>query len=136
MNKQPDRRALATTFLTHYFGRGLVDENRCYAVERFRSLSNGDIRRWPLDAPTCKKVRGRPKPEGAFFEAVRDLRSAYNEINRSLSHGARLGQIFVSPTSNEAVSSCYAVRSLLSRHASARSLFPSLCPLRFCLPPA
>ncbi len=47
MSKRMNRRTPATTFLIHFFGRGLVDEGRCYAVERFVSLSNGDIRRRP-----------------------------------------------------------------------------------------
>ena len=50
MNTRTDTRAPATTFLVHFFGCGLVDEGRCYAVERFVSLSNGDIRRRPADA--------------------------------------------------------------------------------------
>ena len=74
------KRAPAATYLTHFFGRGLVDDGRCYAVERFRSLSNGDIRRWPLDDSTHKSARRRPKPEVASFEAVRELRPTYNEI--------------------------------------------------------
>ena len=32
----------AYTFLTHLFGRGLEDER--YAVERFQSMDDGDIR--------------------------------------------------------------------------------------------
>ena len=34
MNTYTDTRAPATTFLVHFFGRGLVDEGHCYAVER------------------------------------------------------------------------------------------------------
>ena len=36
----------ARTFLTHMFGRGLEDDR--YIVERFRSMTDGDIR--PLNA--------------------------------------------------------------------------------------
>ena len=57
-----------------------MDEGRCYAVERFVSLSIGDIRRRPADVPQSKKVRGPPKPEVATFDEVRDMRPAYNEI--------------------------------------------------------
>ena len=32
-----DRRAPAATYLTHYFGGGLVDKGECYVVERYRS---------------------------------------------------------------------------------------------------
>ena len=35
------RKEEAHTFLTHLFGRGLEDER--YAVERFRSMDDGDI---------------------------------------------------------------------------------------------
>ncbi len=80
MSTRMDRWAPATTFLVNFFGRGLVDEGRCYAVERFVSFSNGDIRRRPADPPRSKKTRGRPKPEIATFDEVRDMRPAYNEI--------------------------------------------------------
>ncbi len=42
-------RTPASTFLTHFFGRGLVDEGHAYAVERFTCFSNGDIRRRPAE---------------------------------------------------------------------------------------
>ena len=78
MSKSNGGRVPAPTFLVHHFGRGLVDEGRTYAVERYRALVDGDIRRWPLEAG--KHGRGRPKPEVATYEEVRDLRPAYNEI--------------------------------------------------------
>ena len=34
----------ASTFLTHFFGSGLVDDR--YVVERFKALADGDIRPW------------------------------------------------------------------------------------------
>ena len=83
--------APATTFLTHYFGGGLIDEGRCYVVERFRSMSNGDIRRWPGEAPAAKNGRGRAKPEVASVDAVRELRPAYNEIIVCTGLGTRAG---------------------------------------------
>ena len=91
MTAHTDWRAPATTFLIHFFGRGLVDEGRCYAVERFVSLSNGDIRRRPADAPRSKKARGRPKPEVATFGEVRDMRPAFNEIIVCTALGTRSG---------------------------------------------
>ena len=78
MSKHTDRRAPVSTFLSHYFGRGLVDDGRAYAVERFRAMADGDVRRWPLE--TEEHGRGRPRPEVATFKEVRDLRPAYNEI--------------------------------------------------------
>ncbi len=80
MSKRTDRRGQSATFLIHHFGSGLVDEGRTYAVERFTALSNGDIRRRPAESAQSGNARGRPKPEVASFEAVRDLRPAYNEI--------------------------------------------------------
>lgn len=71
MTAHTDWRAPATTFLIHFFGRGLVDEGRCYAVERFVSLSNGDIRRRPAGPPTR---RGRRRP--AAGRSPRSPRSA------------------------------------------------------------
>ena len=62
MSNSTHRRAPATTFLIHFFGRGLVDEGRRYAVERFVSLSNGDIRRRPAAAEESlqpAEARGR-----------------------------------------------------------------------------
>ena len=81
----------ASTFLTHYFGRGLVDEDRRYAVERFKAMTSGDIRRWRGEAPTAKNGRGRPKPEVASVDAVRDMRPAHNEIIVCTGLGTRSG---------------------------------------------
>ena len=80
MNTRTHRRAPSATFLVHFFGRGLVDEGRTYAVERFVARADGDIRRWPLDAPETGNRRGRLKPEVATFEQVREMHPAYNEI--------------------------------------------------------
>ena len=81
----------ASTFLTHYFGRGLVDEDRRYAVERFKAMANGEIRRWPGEAPAAKNDRGRLKPEVAALDAVRDMRPAHNEIIVCTGLGTRSG---------------------------------------------
>ena len=91
MSTRTRRGAPAPTFLIHFFGRGLVDEGRCYAVERFVSLSNGDIRRRAADASTPNKGRGRPKPEVATFDEVRNMRPAYNEIVVCTALGTRSG---------------------------------------------
>jgi hypothetical protein len=91
MSTRTRNRAPATTFLVHFFGRGLVDEGRCYAVERFVSLSNGDIRRRLALAPRSNKARGRPQPEVATFDEVRDMRPAYNEIVVCTALGTRSG---------------------------------------------
>ena len=80
MSEYVGRRAPTTTFLIHYFGGGLIDKGDCYVVERFRALSNGEIRRWPGEAPVKNSRRGRPKPEVASVDAVQELRPAYNEI--------------------------------------------------------
>ena len=91
MSRHTDRRAPASTFLVHFFGRGLVDEGRTYAVERFTCFSNGDIRCRPADAAHSKKPRGRPKPEVATLDEVRDMRPAYNEIIVCTALGTRSG---------------------------------------------
>lgn len=98
MSTRTDRRAPATTFLVHFFGRGLVDEGRRYAVERFLSLSNGDIRRHPADATRAKKTPSRPKPEVASFDEVRDMRPAYNEIIICTALGTRSGIQYWGPS--------------------------------------
>ena len=80
MSTSTNGRAPASTFLTHYFGGGLIDQGECYVVERFRAMSNGEIRRWPGKAPAKNNGRGRPKPEVASLDAVQELRPVYNEI--------------------------------------------------------
>ena len=92
MSKHTGRRAPAPTYLVHHFGRGLVDEGRTYAVERFVARADGDIRRRPLDAPATGNGRGRLKPEVATFEQVREMRPAYNEIIVCTALGTRSGR--------------------------------------------
>ena len=48
----------AHTFLTHLFGRGLEDER--YAVERFRSMDDGEVCPLPAGGRTARAdVQGR-----------------------------------------------------------------------------
>lgn len=68
----------AATFLTHFFGPGLADNDR-YVVERFRTMADGDIRRCPDAAPKGDKRR-KAKAVTATLKAVKDLRPAPNEI--------------------------------------------------------
>ena len=86
-----DRRAPAATFLTHYFGGGLVDKGECYVVERYRSTSNGTIRRWPGNTPSGGNGRSQPTPEVASVDEVRELRPLYNEIIVCTGLGTRSG---------------------------------------------
>ena len=72
MSTTTNARTLASTFLTHFFGGGLIDKGECYVVERFRALANGDIRRWPTDAPANGNCRVRPVPEVASLDGHRD----------------------------------------------------------------
>ena len=80
MTQPLDRRAPAATFLTHFFGGGLIDKGECYVVERFLSMSSGEIRRSPGAASPGKNGRARPTPEVASVDEVRELRPVYNEI--------------------------------------------------------
>ena len=67
----------ANTFLTHTFGRGLEDER--YAVERFKSTIDGEIR--PVPAGEAKTGGGRrTKRATATRKAVREMRPARDEI--------------------------------------------------------
>ena len=89
------RTAPAATYMVHLFGRGLVDEGRCYAVERYKCMTNGEVRRWPGKTRGAGKCRPRPKPEVASYEAVREMRPAYNEIIVCTALGCRSGvQLF------------------------------------------
>ena len=73
--RKPGREA--DTFLTHLFGRGLADER--YAVERFRSTMDGDIR--PVPAGEAKTGSGRKKKRAtASRKAVREMRPARDEL--------------------------------------------------------
>ena len=64
----------STPYLTHFFGGGLIDKGECYVVERFRSMSSGEIRRSPGKASSGKNGRGRGHPEIASVDEVRELR--------------------------------------------------------------
>ena len=90
MSAGVDGRAPTTTFLTHFFGGGL-DKGECYVVERFRAMTNGEIRRWPGKGTVKHNGRGRPKPEVASVDAVQELRPAYNEIIVCTGLGTRSG---------------------------------------------
>ena len=60
----------AATFLTHFFGPGLADDR--YAVEKFRALADGNIRRYSDPAAKGSKRRSA--------KAVKEMRPAPNEI--------------------------------------------------------
>ena len=67
----------ARTFLTHFVGGGLDDER--YAVQRFRSMANGDI--VPVHADgTRPKGRRKARPTIASLKAVEKMRPARDEI--------------------------------------------------------
>ncbi len=66
----------ASTFLTHFFGSGLVDDR--YVVERFKAHADGDIRPWPGE--TLAKKRRKAKRVTATLSVVRELRRARTEI--------------------------------------------------------
>ena len=51
------RKEEAHTFLTHLFGRGLEDTR--YAVERFRSMDDGDILPLPAGGGRRRDAAGR-----------------------------------------------------------------------------
>ena len=80
MSTHTDRRAPASTFLTHYFGGGLIDEGGCYVVERFKAMASGEIRHWPGTTSANGKARARAKPVVSSVDEVREMRPAYNEI--------------------------------------------------------
>ncbi|MDD9999485.1 MAG: hypothetical protein OXQ89_17235 [Rhodospirillaceae bacterium] len=81
----------STPFLTHYFGGGLIDKGECYVVERYRSMSSGEIRRWPGESRFGKNGGARATPEVASVDEVRELRPLYNEIIVCTGLGSRSG---------------------------------------------
>ena len=67
----------ARTFLTHFVGGGLDDDR--YAVQRFRSMANGDI--VPVHADgTRPKGRRKARPTTVSAKAVAKMRPARDEI--------------------------------------------------------
>lgn len=58
-NKPNEGRVPAPTYLVHDFRRSLVYDGCAYAVERFRGMASGDVRRWPLE--TVKRDNGQPQ---------------------------------------------------------------------------
>ena len=68
----------AATFLTHFFGPGLADDDR-YVVERFKAMADGDIRRAPDKTPKGGKRR-TANAVTATLKAVKEMRPAPNEI--------------------------------------------------------
>ncbi len=67
----------AATFLTHFFGPGLADDR--YAVETFRAMADGEIRRCSDVSPKGGRSRGA-KIVTATLKAVKEMRPAPNEI--------------------------------------------------------
>ena len=68
----------AQTFLTHFVGGGLDDDDR-YIVERFRSKADGNI--VPV-LPDGTDIKGRRKARGTIVtaKAVEQMRPARDEI--------------------------------------------------------
>ena len=67
----------ARTFLIHMFGRGLEDDR--YVVERFKSMTNGDIR--PLNAEKPAKTdRRKARRTTVSRKAVKEMRPGRDEI--------------------------------------------------------
>lgn len=79
MNRFNDSSAEASTFVTHFFGHGLAEGHGRYAVERFRTRSDGRIRH---AEPASGKPRARRKarPVTASLRTVKAMRPARNEI--------------------------------------------------------
>ena len=67
----------ARTYLIHVFGRGLEDDR--YVVERFKSMTNGDIRPLSADGP-AKKGRRKVRRTTVSLKAVKEMRPKRDEI--------------------------------------------------------
>ncbi|MCY3982019.1 MAG: hypothetical protein OXF51_09730 [Alphaproteobacteria bacterium] len=69
----------AATFLTHFFGSGLVDDT--YVVERFKARADGDIHPLSGEAPvTAKNSGSTAKRITATLAQVKEMRPARTEI--------------------------------------------------------
>ena len=71
------RPANAGTYLIHVFGRGLEDGR--YVVERFKSMTNGDIRPVSSGGP-AKKGRRKARRTTVSLKAVKEMRPGRDEI--------------------------------------------------------
>ena len=60
----------AATFLTHFFGSGLADDN--YVAERFKAMAAGDFRPWPGAAPATRKGR-KARRVTATLKAMKEM---------------------------------------------------------------
>ncbi len=69
----------AATFLTHFFGSGLVDDT--YVVERFKARADGNISSLSGEVPAAAK-NGQPtaKRITATLAQVKEMRPARTEI--------------------------------------------------------
>ena len=67
----------ARTFLVHMFGPGLEDDR--YVVERFKSMTNGDIRPLSVDGQ-AKKGRRKARRTTVSLKAVKAMRPGRDEI--------------------------------------------------------
>ena len=67
----------ARTYLIHVFGRGLEDDR--YVVERFKSMTNGDIR-LVSSGGLVKKGRRMARRTTVSRRAVKEMRPGRDEI--------------------------------------------------------
>ena len=67
----------ARTFLIHMFGLGLEDDS--YVVERFKAMTNGDIRPLNAEGP-AKKGRHKARRTTVSLRAVKEMRPERDEI--------------------------------------------------------
>ena len=67
----------ARTYLIHLFGRGLEDDR--YVVERFKSMTNGDIRPVSPDGP-AKKGRRKARRTTVSRRTAKEMRPQRDEI--------------------------------------------------------
>ena len=67
----------ARTFLVHMFGPGLEDDR--YVVERFKSMTNGEIRPLSVDGQ-AKKGRRKARRTTVSLKAVKAMRPGRDEI--------------------------------------------------------
>ena len=67
----------ASTYLIHMFGSGLEDDR--YVVERFKSMTNGDIRPQSAEG-SAKKGRRKARRTTVSLKAVKEMQPRRDEI--------------------------------------------------------
>ena len=97
MSTRTHSRAPASTFLTHYFGRGLVDEKRVYAVQRFSAMFDGNSHHAQARLDVVEVGPGEPGGRPVVLRAGSGIfgHAQVERLHNDPAHGVAAGDIEV-----------------------------------------